>query len=74
MELESSHGQTILVTLASLNITTSADKANIDGVIKGVTTALGRTIRCTEKANSRGQMDAIILETTLKTKRKAKEC
>ena len=73
MGLESSRGQTILVTLASLNITTSADKVNIDGAIKGATTAPGRTIRCMEEANSRGQMDAIILETTLKTKRKAKE-
>ena len=74
MGMESSHGQMIQVTLVSSSIITSVDKVNTGGEINDVTTALGKTTRCMAKANSLGLMGAITLETTMRTKRKVKEC
>ena len=73
-ELANLSGWTDQVTLASSRIATSVDMGNTNGAIVGVTLALGKTIRCTEKANSLGLMGASTLETTMKIKKKAKGC
>ena len=72
--MESLHGQTIRVMSDSSNTTTSADRVSTDGETSAATRARGKTTRCTALAPSRGQMAAIIRETTLRIKKKGKAC
>ena len=73
MDLENSRGQIIQVMSASSSTITSAAKVNTGGAIKDATRAPGKTTRCMGTANSLGLMDVIILETTLRIRKKEKE-
>ena len=73
MDLENSRGQIIQVMSASSSTITSAAKVNTGGAIKDATRGPGKTTRCMGTANSLGLMDVIILETTLRIRKKEKE-
>ena len=63
----------VKVTLASLKIIISMDKANLSGKIIGVTTVPGKITRCMAKANSHGPMVVNTLETIMRTEKKVQE-
>ena len=69
-----SRGLTVQATLANSSITTSVDKVNTSGAIKGDTKEAGKKTRCMAVEHSRGPTGAHTMVITLRIRRKVKEC